>query len=187
MATPKWMANWNGSTQPILDAAEAAGALFRDASVEFTTRVQIDWGDGAADEDSIKDARDALRFAQPPTSLSVRLARTPVERDFIEVGVYAQPVMLLVIAKGADFDLTQRVFDTARDLVVAGAVAEAAPDDQPEITQSAATSSLTAVSPVEASPHGRLVGWIESHVGLITLVVGVLSIVVGIVIAILTT
>jgi hypothetical protein len=74
-----------------------------------------------------------------------------------------------------------------RDLVAAGAVAEPAPGDQPEIMQSATASSLTAGSPVEATPHGRLVGWIESHVGLITLVVGVLSIVVIIVIAILTT
>jgi hypothetical protein len=66
--------------------------------------VQIDWGDGAADEDSITDARNALRFAQPPTRLNIRLARTPVEPDFVEIGVYAEPIMLLVTAKGADFD-----------------------------------------------------------------------------------
>src|SRR4051794_38299019 len=64
--TPRWAHQWDGDPKRVLDATEAAERIFRREGLEFSTRVDIKWGDGAAVEQSVADAKERLHFAQRP-------------------------------------------------------------------------------------------------------------------------
>jgi hypothetical protein len=103
------------------------------------------------------------------------------------------------MSRGGDFDLTQRVFDGTRAVLELRAVDDATQPPEnansPPVPEAkslpepltANRIDIPSVPPPQPPQHGKFVGWVESHVGLVTLIVGVLAIIAAIVIAIITT
>ena len=145
IATPSWRSatSWNGDPEPIFAAAAAAARLLEEANVTFVTSVDIDWGDGKATEESIAAAREALRFAQTPQSIEVYFIRHPqdqVDAGFEAAVVSGQPFSVRATARGASFELTQRIVDAMQ--------LEAAAAAPPEETDEAGiTPDMTVVLP----------------------------------------
>jgi hypothetical protein len=171
-ATPKWNAKWNGDWPPLLDGAEAAATILRKAGVEVNVNIAIDWGEGAARETSIADARQSLRFAEDPKGVEVSMMRESSDAPVTSVTLYAGGAIVMVFARGSDFELTEEVFSAAREVAALAELQEVA-------TEVHVAKGRLTDSPAKAGPHGRVVGWVESHPVMVTALVALLVAVLG--------
>jgi hypothetical protein len=173
-ATPKWSAKWNGDWPPLLDGAEAAATILRKAGVEVNVDIAIDWGEGAAREISIADARKNLRFAEDPKGVEVSMMRESSDAPVTSVTLYAGGAirLVMVFARGSDFELTEEVFSAAREVAALAELQEVA-------TEVHVAKGRLTDSPAKAGPHGRVVGWVESHPVMVTALVALLVAVLG--------
>lgn len=183
VATPKWSAKWNGDWPPLLDGAEAAAKILRKAGVEVIVDIAIDWGEGAARETSIADARQSLRFAEDPKGVEVSMMRESSDAPVTSVTLCAGGALklLMVFARGSDFELTEEVFSAAREVAALAELQEVERFDRFAFyrNRSHVAKGRLTDSPATVGPHGRVVGWVESHpvivAALVALLVGVLG------------
>lgn len=172
-ATPSWEVEWDGNPDRVLNAADAVAAVLRKAELDFTTKIDVQWNEGEAEEHSIKEARDALRFAQRPESIRVllvgRLGGNP------GVTVRGQLEQLLVRVRATDFGLAQHLIEVARE------AAKTHPRPSiPPYEEAPRTDGDQAAH----KPRSGGLGWLEAHQGLIA-AIGVAVAVIGLVIAVL--
>jgi hypothetical protein len=196
LATPNWDAIWNGDPESIWLAAEAASTLLKQAGIPFVTSIEIDWGQGVARETTVEEARGAMRFAQPPESVQVMLLRQEAETDpadWISTSIFAsRNLRIRLYSTGADFDQTERIFGAARKLLETSEQGEITMEDvadsadPQQVAEDSPPQTLLVPIANESDARQGFLGWVESHVGLITLVVGVLAIVAAVLIAITT-
>jgi hypothetical protein len=172
-ATPEWEGEWSGDPAQVLAACEAVEHVLREAGRPLQyTWITLDWERGYREESSIEDARDALRFAEPPqtvtaffafgTGESVRVRGRRSEVSGHRVGVTTDV--------REDFDLAQRLVDAARHAVERDTGPEPPVPTAQGVTQ-AADGPPEPQHPVEptATPEpGGGLAWMERHTGLLT-------------------
>jgi hypothetical protein len=195
-ATPRDSGPWDGETEPLLDAARTAANLLAEVGFPVETRSSITWEGGQAHEDSVEATRDALRFSEPPTELLILIDTEASTDNGVQVSVWASQsppsALKIVEARGRDFDLTGRVFDSTRR-VAFGEPTEplGEPPTEPsrkEIADKTETATPTETKSVgDNKGHSGPINWIEQHPVLVGGIgMGTLGIVALIVIAIAT-
>jgi hypothetical protein len=115
--TPGWKGDWSGDPTLILDAFEAATAALRDAGQEPRhTRIRPVWEHGRQEEESVEEARNALRFAQRPKSLDAMCWWEPSEWvgvEFLDARVVEPRVEISTHVSEQNSDVAQRLVDAA--------------------------------------------------------------------------
>jgi hypothetical protein len=194
-ATPKWKTEfWDGDPGLVLDGLEAANEVLTAAGIDLTSQITIEWQQGEAEESSIAEARRALRFAQPPEQIwaytgfcSIRHEHEGDHSAGEWVGIRANRFGLDVSVKvREDFELAGRLMKAVRS--AAERPAQRRPVVKAEIAPGSPIPRVISGDDSELVTGGAgVVGWIESHQGLIAVIGIALTIAATILVALLAT
>lgn len=196
-STPRWEDEWDGDPAHVLDAADAVESVLEQLGRGFTTSIDIDWHHGAADETSIRDARETLRFAEHPKGVRVTIFASEGDPA---ISIHGYSTWFEVSLRATDPTLADRLAEVIRDPsraaksqgVTALLDAERATASGSHANTGAGVREAPTPDPVSEAPASERpapkVGWLEANQGLVAAIgvgVAVIALIVTLILAFL--